>query len=288
MRRVFFGCMISALLVLTAFGTAYPGALDKIKESGVFRVGAREGALGFAYQDEKGNWVGFSMDVAKEVHKKLEEKLGRNLELKFVPVTAKTRIPVIVAGSVDVVIGIAAWTRKRDEAVDFAIPYFFVATRILTRKDSPINDFEDLGGKRVGCCVGTTDEQKLIELSKKLPQPIKLVTFEKHTDGFLALEQGKTVAHITDDSVLAGLRKTAKNPGDWKVVGTPLVTLLLCPIVPENDSKFRDFISHSIMELIDSGKYWEIFDKWFGLKGVIPYEMAEQGRILLKNLAVMK
>jgi polar amino acid transport system substrate-binding protein/glutamate/aspartate transport system substrate-binding protein len=288
MRKISFACIILALFVLSAISTAYPGALDKIEESGVFRVGAREGALGFAYHDEKGNWVGFSMDIAKEVHKQLEKKLGKSIDLKFVPVTAKTRIPVIVAGSVDVVIGIAAWTRKRDETVDFAIPHFFTATRILTRTDSPIKDFKDLAGKRVGCVVGTTNEINLMALSKKLPEPIKLLTFEKHTDSFLALQQEKTVAHVTDDSVLAGLMKTAKNPKDWHVVGTPLATLLLCPIVPENDSKLRDFISHSIMELMDSGKYWEIFDKWFGPKGVIPYEMAKEGKILLENLAVMK
>jgi ABC-type amino acid transport substrate-binding protein len=290
MRKIFFSFIILWLLIFTVFGSgsSIAGTLERIKETEVFKVGAREDALGFSYYDKNGNWVGFSLDIAKEIHKKLEAKLGKAIKLQFVPVSAKTRIPMVAAGNIDAEIGITAWTRGRDEVVDFTIPYFFTATKLLVRKDSPIKEFKDLGGYRVGCSVGTTDEMKLKELSEKLPKPIKLITFEKHTDGFLALQQGKINAHVTDDSVLAVLKATAKNPSDWKIVGKPLVTLLLCPVVQENDSKFRDFISFSIMELLDSGKYWEIYNQWFGQKGVIPYEMAQEGKIFLQNSAVMK
>jgi ABC-type amino acid transport substrate-binding protein len=49
-------------------------------------------------------------------------------------------------------------------------------------------------------------------------------------------------------------------------------------MVPENDSKWRDFVNHTFMELIDSGKYFELYDKCFGEGGVVPYLMSDQVR----------
>jgi ABC-type amino acid transport substrate-binding protein len=49
-------------------------------------------------------------------------------------------------------------------------------------------------------------------------------------------------------------------------------------MVPENDSKGRDFVNHTVMELIDNGKFFELYDKWFGERGVIPYPMSERVR----------
>jgi ABC-type amino acid transport substrate-binding protein len=49
-------------------------------------------------------------------------------------------------------------------------------------------------------------------------------------------------------------------------------------MVPENDSRWRDFVNHTFMELIDSGKYFALYDKWFGERGVVPYPMSDQVR----------
>jgi ABC-type amino acid transport substrate-binding protein len=49
-------------------------------------------------------------------------------------------------------------------------------------------------------------------------------------------------------------------------------------IVPENDSKWRDFVNHTFMELIDSGKYFELYDKWFEANGIVSYPMSDQVR----------
>ncbi len=49
-------------------------------------------------------------------------------------------------------------------------------------------------------------------------------------------------------------------------------------MVPENDSKWRDFVNHTFMELIDSGKHFELYEKWFGERGVVLYPMSDQVR----------
>jgi hypothetical protein len=32
------------------------------------------------------------------------------------------------------------------------------------------------------------------------------------------------------------------------------------------------------MELMDNGKYFELYDKWFGERGVVPYPMSDHVR----------
>ena len=94
----------------------------------------------------------------------------------------------------------------------------------------------------------------------------------------LALEQGKIDAYVTDGILLAGLAAKAKNPKDYEVVGDFFSKDPYSCMVPENDSKWRDFVNHTLMELIDNGKYFELYEKWFGERGVIPYPMSDQVR----------
>lgn len=256
---------------------ALGGTLEKIDRTGKLTVGAREGAIPFGFYDEKGEWVGYSMDLAREVVlPKVEEVLGKDIELEFMPVTGKTRIPMIVAGTVDMVAGITTHTRARDDVVDYSVTFFPDGTRMLVPKDSPIREWEDLAGKRVGCVLGTMDEKNLTKLNEHLSPLIEIKTYEKHTIGFLALKDGKTEAHVTDASVLAGLAAKAPDPENWEVRGIFLAYSPLASIMRENDSDFRDLVNFAIIEAIEDGRLYEIYDRWFGPRGVVPFPMSEE------------
>jgi polar amino acid transport system substrate-binding protein len=108
-----------------------------------------------------------------------------------------------------------------------------------------------------------------------------VVTFQDHGAGFLALEQGKIVAYVTDGILLAGLAAKSRSPRDYEVVGDFFSKDPYACIVPENDSKWRDFVNHAIMEMIDDGRYFESYEKWFGEKGVVPYPMSAQVRAFM-------
>ena len=94
----------------------------------------------------------------------------------------------------------------------------------------------------------------------------------------LALEQQRIVAFANDGVPLAGLATRAGNPKDFEVVGDFFSKEPYSCMVPENDSRWRDFVNHTFMELIDSGKFFELYDKWFGKRGVVPYPMSDKVR----------
>ncbi len=98
--------------------------LKKIARTGVFAVGTQPDAPPFAVLDRKGEYQGFSIDLARMVHRQVERELGRLVDLKFIPVTPATRIPRLLDGTVDMIAEVMTYTRERDRLVDFSITVF--------------------------------------------------------------------------------------------------------------------------------------------------------------------
>jgi len=260
------------------------GALERISKRGEFFVGAREGSVPFGFYAKDGKWGGFSMDIAKEIHKAVEKKLGKSVKLTFKPVNPKTRIPLVANRTIDMVCGSSTHTVPRDEVVDFSITVFLTGTRLLVPKGSPIKDFEDLSNRRVGAARGSTNEAavRMANEAGTISPPAKLMVFDEHTKGFLALRQGKIDAYCTDGSLLSGMKKKAPDPEKWEVVGRLLTYDPYAFIVPENDSNFRDLVNFTLIELINSGKFFKLYEKWMGPKGEVPIPMTDEYRTLLK------
>ncbi len=276
-------CMVVAGLMIASAASA-GGILDKIAKRGEFIVGAREGSIPFGFYDKDGKWVGFSLDVAKEIHKAVEKKIGKSVKLTFKPVNPKTRIPLVANRTVDMVCGSSTHTVRRDDIIDFSITFFLTGTRLLVPKDSPIKDFEDLANRRVGAARGSTNEAAIRDANenKTISPPANIMVFDEHTKGFLALRQGKIDAYCTDGSLLAGIKQKAPDPEKWDLVGRLLTYDPYAYILPEDESDFRDLVNFTLIDLIKSGKFFEIYDKWMGPNGVVPIPMTEEYMTLLK------
>src|SRR5262249_49806509 len=124
---------------------------------------------------------------------------------------------------------------------------------------------------------GTTAEKVVRAVQPKA----EVVIFEGDGAVFLALQQGRIVAYANGGILLAGLVALAADPGDYEVGGNFLSKEPHAGMVPENESKWRDFVNHSFMELIDNATFFALYDKWFGKRGVVPYPMTPEVRSYL-------
>lgn len=262
--------------------------LEKINRTGQVTMGFREGSVPFGFLNQKGEWVGFDMDLGYEIHRALNAKFGKEIKLVKHPINPKTRIPLVVNGTIDIGIGATTITLEREGVIDFSLPYFLTGARLIVPKNSPIKDFPDLGGKRVGMGSGSTANIKGIDkaIESGLIKPAcEKVLFEEHNKGFLALQQGKIHAYFTDESMLAGMKAKAQNPDDWKIVGRYLTYEPYGMILPQNQSEWRDFVNATLVQLFKSGRFEEIYNKWFGPRGEVPLPMSEEYKILLRALS---
>lgn len=271
MPRVTLGLWLSLVLIgMVGVGLAAESTLDKITSSGKMVMGTRSGSVPFGFIDQDNRWVGFSIDLCTEVKNKLEAKAGKKINLELKEVTPSNRIPLVANGTIDIECGSTTYTRGRDETVDFSINFFFTGSQLLVKRDSGIKSVADLAGKRVGATQGTTNEKAVREVAPKA----QVVVFQDHPSGFLALEQGRIDAYTTDGIILAGLRAKSPNAATYEVVGDFFTQDPYSFILRENDSKWRDFVNHSLMAMIEDGTYFTYYDKWFGDEGVVPYPMS--------------
>jgi glutamate/aspartate transport system substrate-binding protein len=239
------------------------GTLKKIKDSGTIVIGHNEDSPPFSYFGEGGKPQGFSIDlcnlIADEVKKELKmEKLA----VRFQAVNGQTRTPLLVNGTIDLVCSTTTNTLSRQQQVDFLYTMFVTGNRLLVKKGSGIKEIEDLKGKTVSANQGTTNERVLKELNERLNLGIRHLPTKDQPQGWLALETGRTDAHMADEVVEFGLIAKAKNPQDYEVVGRLLSFDPYAIVVRRDDSAFRQVGNRVLARLYRSGEIYKIHDKW--------------------------
>jgi ABC-type amino acid transport substrate-binding protein len=286
LMRKFFIITFCFILSMSLIGSVVLAdeTMDRIEKTGKIRVGWREGSIPFAFIDPKvGKHVGFSVDMTYLLVEKLSEHFGKKIEIQPFTVTVKTRIPLLVNRTIDVEMGSTTHTQQRDEEVDFSLIFFVSETTFLVPKDSPIKTIQDLNGKRLGGARGSTNLKAIEDdAAKGLFKPKEIVVVETHPQGFLALKSGKIDAYSTDRSLLEGLRMKDTNPENWRTCDFAIAYEPYGYMVREGNSKLRDFVNNTIIWSITTGKFYELYDKWMGPKGVVPIPMSQAYRDHLK------
>jgi glutamate/aspartate transport system substrate-binding protein len=259
------GC---AAMVLVATGTAASfaqdgGTLAKIQESGEIVIGHRESSVPFSYLDENQKPVGYTIDLCMKIVDAVEEEVGKELTIKYVPVNPKTRIALMANGTIDLECGSTTNNLTRQEQVEYMPTTFITGTKLLVRKDSGISSVADLDGKAIALSQGTTNERAVKEALEETGLEAKILPVRDHAEGMLALETDRVDAYSTDHILLFGLISTSKNPDDFEVVGDFLSFDPYAIMVRRDDSAFELVGKKAIAEVFRTGEALEIYSKWF-------------------------
>ena len=258
----------SVMLAATAHAQDLPGRLGAIAERGTIVLGHRESSVPFAYLDENQEPIGYSIDLCMKVVEAVEDAVGKDLEVRYVPVNPKTRIALMANGTIDLECGSTTNNLTRQEQVEYLPITFITGTKILTRKHSGINSVEDLDGKAIALAQGTTNERAIKAAVEELGIDVDILPVRDHAEGFLSLDTDRVDAYSTDHILLYGLLDTARSPEDYAVVGDFLSYDPYALMVPRNESAFELVGKKAMAEVFRSGEIDEIYEKWFGPLGV--------------------
>src|SRR3989454_10127128 len=283
MRRILAGLLTLGLpLSVVSPALAQQSTLEKIGQSGVLTIGTRRASPPFAFVNKQNEWVGFSIDLVEQgVKPAIERKLGKPIKLEKKESTPPTRIPLLSSNAVDLIAGTMTDTRTRPESLDFSPTFFVTGAQFLVKKGSPIKSIDSIAGKRVAAQQGSTNARIIRE---RVPTA-KLQEFPDQPAAFQALVQGQVDAYTNDGIQLYGLKAKAPNPNDWEVVGDFYSEEPYGMAMRKGDTKFKAAVDAGFKNGFESGKYFEIYDKWFGPKGELPYPMTPQVKAyLLKQI----
>ncbi len=271
MKQVAIFLVATTLLLAGQSPAAAETTLEKIARTGALTIGTRTGSPPFAYINRKNEWVGFSIDLVEQlVLPPLSKKVGKPVRLEKKESTPPTRIPLLTSNAVDLIAETMTDTRSRRDSADFSLTFFVTGAQFLVKKGSPIKGIKNIGGKRVAAQQGSTNARIIRERAPKA----RLREFPDQPAAFQALAQGQVDAYTNDGIQLAGLKAKAPKPGDWDIVGEFYSYEPYGMALRKGDSDFRAIVNNGLMEGIDSGRFFEIYEKWFGPKGEVPYPMS--------------
>jgi glutamate/aspartate transport system substrate-binding protein len=240
------------------------GTLKTIKDSGTIKLGYRESSLPFSYLNARGQPIGYSIDLCREVVEEAAGELdGMEIKTVFVPVTSANRFDKVKSGEVDLECGSTTSNAQRQKEVAFSPVFFVAGTKLLVARSSPVASYRDLAGKTVVVTAGTTNEAALRTLSDKQKLAIKLMTAADHAQSLAVLTSGGADAFATDDVLLYGFIATAKNGAELKVVGDYLSYDPYGLAFRRDDPAFAAVVDRAFTRMAGERRLAELYNKWF-------------------------
>ncbi|KAB7791437.1 glutamate ABC transporter substrate-binding protein [Bifidobacterium leontopitheci] len=231
-------CALACTLSLAACGES---------EEGKIRIGIKFDQPGLGFK-KSGTYVGFDVDVAKYIAKKLGYTED---EIVWKEAPSKQREAMLQNGDVDMILATYSITDERKKAVSFAGPYFVAGQDLLVRKDEKsINGPEDLNGKRLCSVTGSTSAATV---KAKFASEVQLMEQPGYAECATALFSGIVDAVTTDDIILAGLASASR--GKLRVVGKPFTQEYYGVGIKKGDTKLAAKINNAIADMIQDGSW---------------------------------
>ncbi len=229
--------------------------LEAIQKSGQLRVGFEAGYLPFEMADKTGAFVGFDIDMAKE--------MAKSMGVKFIPVNTAWDgiIPALITKKFDIIISGMTATQERNLKINFADPYIIVGQTILLNKqhEGVITSYKDLNDPKytITSKLGTTGEQAI----KRLIPKANYKSFESEAEAALEVLNGKADATIYDLPFCATFMA---QQGEGKVIflDEPFTFEPLAWAIRKGDPDFMNWLNNFMRQVKNDGRYAKIYNKW--------------------------
>ena len=239
------------------------GTLKKAKETGTLSVGYRESSLPFSYLNQIGRPIGYSIDICTDIVQAASDEVGRELTIKWVPVTSENRIDAMTSGKIDLECGSTTRNAERQQRVAFSPVIFVAGTKLMVPHGSAIKSFRDLKGKTVVATAGTTNEEAIQRLSRRFNLGVTIIRARDHADAFEVLRHGGADAYAGDDVLLYGF--LAKS-GAGKKFDIQRDFLSYDPygiMLRKDDPPFQALVDKTVRDLVTSGELERLYKQWF-------------------------
>jgi len=256
MRFVVAAILLSFASIAAAAAPAAEGpTLKQIRARGELRVGLETGYMPFEMRDKSGEIIGFDVDLARV----LARKLG--VKLRLVNVSWDGIIPALLTDKFDVLMGGMTITEERAARVDFTEPYMEIGQTVLIHRKlaGAVTSYTQLNDPkyRIVSKLGTTGD---MAARKYLPKA-QLRVFETEADAAIEVRNGRADGFVYDypfnvvfaaqhrDSLVNLMPPFTQEPLGWAV--------------RKNDPAFLAWLNEALREMKANGTHPALVRKWF-------------------------
>lgn len=243
------------LLTLTVFSISFSkdNALQTIQNKGEIIIGLDDTFAPMGFRDEKGNIIGFDIDLANEIAKRM------GVKAIFKPCEWDGIIFDLRSKKIDLIWNGLTITPQREQQIAFSTPYFD-DDQIVIVKDSQIKSFENLKGKNIGVQLGsasyfTFENSNLSKITGNINK------YSTNVEALLDLEAGRTDAVVID--AVVGKYYVAKKDG-FTILNEVLDKQQMGIGMRKQDLTLKNKIDQTLSDMKADGSFNEIYQKWFG------------------------
>lgn len=241
-------------LVATMHTHAFAQA-NEAKATETIVVGLDDNFPPMGFRDEKNQIVGFDIDMAREVAKRL------NINAQFRPIDWSAKEAELNSQRVDVLWNGLTITDERKKHIGFTAPYMENHQIIVVSAKSDIANKAALAGKVVGAQEGSSavDAIGRDESAKTFKQ---LKTYGDNITAMMDLGTGRLDAVVLDEVV--GRYYVAKRGNEFKVLEDNFGTEEYGVGTRKDDAALLKRVDDTLAEMKKDGTAQKISEQWFG------------------------
>jgi polar amino acid transport system substrate-binding protein len=230
--------------------------LNQVIKRNKLIVGMEVEYFPFEYANEKGEAVGFDVDIAKLI----AQELGTGIEIKDTEWTGL--IPSLQSGKIDLIISGMTRTLARSKTVTFTNPYFETGLCVLlsTKKAPDVKDVQELNApdRIIAVKTGTTGDL----ITGKLFPKAQVNRFKDETACAREVVTGRADAFLYDQISIAKHQK--ENPDTTRAILKPFTFEPFAIAIRKGDLDFLNWLNLFLETIKADGRYQELYQKHFG------------------------
>ena len=235
---------------------AAPAASAPAPAARVYVVGTDAAYAPFESQNEKGEIVGFDIDVVKAVAAKA------GIEVKFVNTPWEGIFNALNQGDRDLLVSAVTITDERKQTMDFSIPYFDAQQLIAVPTASKVSKFDDLKKLKVGVQTGTTGDEAVAKLLGKTNANIK--RFESTPLALKELEAGGVDAVVADNGVVINYVNNNASGKFKTVTDTSFAAEQYGLALKKGNTELKTKLDKGLADIKSDGTYDKLYAQYFG------------------------
>jgi polar amino acid transport system substrate-binding protein len=231
-----------------------------IRQTGVVRLATDPSYAPMeSYAADGQTIIGFEADLAAA----LSTVLG--VKLKLVAADFDSALADTAAGTYDGVLSSMTDTLQREKSVDF-INYYSAGTAIVVQRGNPhgVTDLAGLCGQTVAVEKGTVQVDLLHRAQPSCgARPITVRTYKTNADALLQVRTGRATAVLNDYPPAAYLATDVRTRPYYQLASTVQYEPGFFGLaVAKNDTQLRDALRDGLDQLIRTGMYNELLQRW--------------------------
>lgn len=249
-----------AILLTVAFiagcSANQPAVSESTDEKTNYIMGLDDTFAPMGFRDEKGELVGFDIDLANVI----AEKLG--VTIVFQPIDWSMKETELNAGNIDFIWNGYTITDERKEKVVFTESYLENSQIIVVMANSDVDSKVDLEGKNVAVQAESSALDAINTEPDFVASVSELIEFSTNNEAFMDLEAGRSEAIVVDE-VLARYYMKQKGQENYKVLEEDFGDEEYAVGLRKDDTALLKKLNAAFNEMKEDGTYDEIYAKWF-------------------------